>query len=189
MTVGTPVTWTSAQALTAAVLNAELRDQYLALYGIPAARLDNAIIGAPSTSQAVGTLHTTVSTVQTFDTLTYASTYTGSMTTGSAPYDRLIAPVAGTYEVCAGGDWDGSVSVAGYRCILVRQNGTTLVDYDMEQSATTTNMQFAIACSERCSTDIKMAANDYVQLFPTQSSGSTIDMPHNAFIEIVRIGN
>lgn len=208
MTVGTPHPWVSGDALTAALANAEVRDQFIAQFGPPAGRLSFvAAFGINIPTQTASTVATTVAAgnLITFDgRLTNA--YTGAMTTGSSRWSRLIAPIDGIYAVeglINFIQWSGSGSSPG--AALLRLNGTTLIDvqeFDPGNVASGTGPIFSsvvqpndvfgggMAPSPTVGTDIKMHAGDFVELYGTHSVAATTEqVTGETCLDLSWIGN
>lgn len=199
MPTGTPKTWASADALTAALLNAELRDQYLALYGPPRGRLNNTSAGANPTLGTAANIHTTfvAGNIVAFSGF-QGSTYTGSMTTGGSFWDRLIAPIAGTYEVSGAAVFDDYASgsnVGGTRGALLVQNGATIIDANVSPSVSTGLLAGPTGGNpSTClpvNTELKLAAADYVQLAMTAfcPSGYVSESILMCYLELLWVGN
>lgn len=183
MPTGTPLTW-AGQSLTAALANAEFRDQYIALYGAPTGRLryDGTAASISLSSQAIGTLHTTVTAANLMKfTTAQSNAYTGAMTTGSTPFSRLIAPIDGIYE--AGGvlvfqGW--GAAGPGAACALLRKNGTTFIDIKetrpCEASAIIGPPRQGVGVSggmtsPAVGTPVQMSAGDFIEIYGTVNTG------------------
>lgn len=201
MTIGTPKVWASADPLNVTNLTNELHDQYNALFNPPRGRLTvNGSDGNNIPTQAVGTLHNTLSGLISTFHIRNTTSYTGSMTTGVTSWNRLIAPIAGTYELSAGAcfvDYDNS-QTAGNRGALLVLNGTTIIDAAVSSpviSGAITGPSLAVngkaGTTIPLSTEIVLAASDYVQLMFTQSSGTTfvLSSPADTFLEMLWVGN
>lgn len=201
MTIGTPKVWASADPLNVTNLTNELHDQYNALFNPPRGRLTvQAGNSRNIPSQAVGTLHTSASGITTGFNLFQGGSYTGSMTTGVSPYTRLIAPIAGTYDVSGGAcfaDYDAFVT-AGIRGALLLLNGTTIIDANVSSpvisgaiTGPSLNTNGRAGTALPLGTEIVLAASDYVQLAFTQSSGGStvITSYYDSYLELLWVGN
>ncbi|MGH3521366.1 MAG: hypothetical protein ACRDU4_00740 [Mycobacterium sp.] len=196
MTVGTPRTWASADALTAALANAEFRDQFIAEYGPPTGRLWRTGANGPIVnSQTVGTLHTTFAAgnLMTFDQ-SLTNTWTGAMTTGSTPWSQLTAPIDGIYEADGMNVWDGGTSPA-YAALLV-YNGATILDCEVRNQSFHSDIVGPSGITSslgnptcKVGTSIKMVAGDTVRLYGTQASGSTKQMWGGSLLSLAWKGN
>lgn len=194
MTIGTPVTWASGNALTATKVKDEVEDQFNALFSPPRAKLFS-LSTASIASQAATTLHTTVAAGNLIGfTDVEAESYIGSMTTGTSPWTRLIAPVAGIYIVSAHGTF--AANATSGRGGILRLNGTTWIDADIRPASPTAS---GVAPGPGGSTgttsvtvtvDQKMAANDYVEFFMNQASGGALNTQSSwGYLELLWIGN
>jgi len=150
----TPKTWASGDVLTAADLNTYVRDNVAFNANPPKCRVFNS--AAISAANAVDVLVTLDS--ERFDTDTMHSTTTNP--------ERITFTTAGTYLVGASLAW--SDNAAGSRVIYIRRNGVNRI---VQQSTTGTGVaNNPIAAS----TLFYFAANDYVELFAFQNSGSVL---------------
>jgi hypothetical protein len=178
MPTGAPRTWASGDALTAALANAEFRDQFIALYGSPTARLYRPIAQSWTliTQQSAATIATTVAAGNLLGfTQARVNTYTGLMTTGSSPWTRLIAPIDGIYQVDGNVPWDGILN--GQRAALLRLNGTTLIDVDVTNvsvaSAILNAGQTTGGTGQLVGTEIRCVAGNFVELYATSSNAAS----------------
>ena len=194
MPTGTAKTWASGDALTAALANAELRDQFIAQFGVPTGRLyflSGGSVGGGIVipTQSAATIATTVAAgnLITFDgRLTNA--YTGAMTTGASRWSRLIAPIDGIYALeglCNFIQWGGPGGTPG--AALLKLNGTNLVDVQTFDPGNVGggagpigsvvnqpgDFMGGMCPSPTVGTDIKMHAADYIELYGTESIPST----------------
>lgn len=176
MPTGTPRTWAAGDGLTAALANAEFRDQFIALYGVPRGRLKRTSNGGITVaSQTVGTLHTTVlpANLMKFNIAVY-NAYTGAMVTGSTPWSRLIAPIDGIYDA------SGMLAFQGFQtgavCAVLRQNATTIIDAEVMAGPGLNNTQIVGASgissttgdmTPSVGTEIKMVAGDFIEIYGT----------------------
>jgi hypothetical protein len=83
----------------------------------------------------------------------------------TGPRTKLIAPVAGVYEINASLQWDNNST--GVRVLTILENGTTGLAIDQSQAAAFTG--------NSVSTLAKLNAGDFVQANVLQSSGGSLD--------------
>jgi hypothetical protein len=90
-----------------------------------------------------------------------------SMHSTASNTDRLIAPVAGIYEIKSQICWDSSSGTGSSRGIYIKLGGSTTIAVDYQNGVT------QYVCST-AATIYQMAANEYVIVQATQGSGSDV---------------
>lgn len=180
----TPGTWASADAMTAAKLNTELRDQFLRLYGPPRvhAYKDPAL---PQSLVSSATLSLVTLTLTTYDSA--AMLQSGN---------RLVVPIAGLYHVTTLLELDESVnSNLGARTLNVRRNsvnsptgGTSVITVDKGMGTMSAYAFVNNPTTILASKLIPCNANDHLQLFVNQTSTTTKSVPggkQKTFLEAI----
>ena len=121
-----------------------------------------AIPGARATNSTAENVTDTTLTTLTFDTNDYDS---GGVHSTSTNNSRLTAPVAGVYEIT--GDVIWHPNSAGTREMEIVKNGTTTVAYaEMPPGSS--------SVGQEVTTQLRLAAGDYVELQLFQNSTSTV---------------
>lgn len=99
-----------------------------------------------------------------FDTESYDTDSMHSTVSNTA---RLVAPVAGKYDIK--GRLAFNANATGLRYLKIRLNGTTVIDWDAENSPTAGQTTFLGVAR-----DSLMSASDYVELLAFQNSGGAL---------------
>lgn len=87
---------------------------------------------------------------------------------------RVVAPVAGVYQVSAMLAWASNVT--GVRRLHLLHNGTTTIAGDSRGSTTADTLQ------QTSTTVYRFAANDYVEVFAFQTSGGSLNLTQSATV-------
>jgi hypothetical protein len=155
-----PRTWTVGDDPTAVMMNQEIRDNMDAAAGAgkAACRIYN--------SAAIGIVSATP-TALTFDSERYDRQGCHSTTVNTS---HLTFPTGwgGLWDI--GGCVDWASNATGYRQVYIRLNGTTVL------AMVTYPVVAAIQCDMNVSTTYAVAANDYVELVVTQTSGAGLNI-------------
>lgn len=160
-TPATPRTWVAGAVLTAAQLNADVRDNTdFLLTSAPAVRVYN--------SANISISNNTV-TALTFDTERYdvgSGMHSTSVNTG-----RLTVPTGcgGKYHI--GASLVFAANATGRRYAAIRLNGTTLIAIQIEPTNSGT---YATGIQVSC--DYALAAADYVEVEVYQDSGGALNV-------------
>ena len=152
----TPRTWASTDALTAALLNQELRDQMLAITAPPMC------IAYQNVAQ---TLTTATPANVTWDAEVIDST--GAMHDNVTNNTRITVPLAGLYLITGQVTFTGNAS--GVRSIYVQKNGATVIQRNSVGSPSAgvhTTIPFSVMA--------QLAVNDSVEVNATQNSGGNL---------------
>lgn len=170
MTWTTPATWTTGEAVTAAKMNAQVRDNLADLRG---AKITT--VGAISTAAITTATWTTISfAFEVVDTL-------GAWSSGTP--SRLTPTQAGYYLVLGSVAWAADATTTGQRAARLYVNGTTLQDQDTraginatQQNKTTRLIYFN-------------GTTDYVELQCYHSKGSDHNLSATGqYVELIWIG-
>jgi len=168
-TLPTIRTWTDGENVNASLMNAQLRDGLLLAIDPPRTH-------AWSTSGVTATPNNAYTSTaidlgsEDYDTDTMHST--------SSNTQRVTINTAGLYRIVANGNW--AVNATGTRMLQVRKNsadsnvgGTQL--FVRRMAAATAGGSSAL----NVSFEVRLAANDYLELFTFQDSGGTLDVNAN----------
>jgi len=155
----TPRTWSVAEKVTAALVNAHVKANLDWLGTPPSCRV---------TASSTANIATSTWTVIAFDAETFD---TATMHDNSTNNSRLVAPVAGKYQLTVSNVW--TLSAAGTRALMVRKNaagafgsGTIL----SQSNVAGTGVYAAYTLTDSYS----LAANDYIEVFRYQDSGGNL---------------
>jgi len=155
----TPRTWSVAEKVTAAIMNAHVKANLDWLGTPPSCRV---------TASSVANVTTSTWTLVAFDGETYD---TAVMHDNSTNNSRLVAPVAGKYQLTVSAAW--ALSASGTRALMVRKNsagafgsGTILSQSNVEGTGVPTAYTLTDSYS--------LAANDYIEVFRYQDSGGNL---------------
>ncbi|MEU9861337.1 hypothetical protein AB0D99_10695 [Streptomyces sp. NPDC047971] len=162
--VVTPRTWVVGEVVTAAMMNAEIRDQMTGLVGILCC------------TQVVATAFSLPSHASNYTAISWASIASSNDTSmwNSGQATRLVAPRAGTYIIHGGITWPGTLSTNDART-EIRANGSGTVLSTAKsgtQRGSTGNMQSTFS-----GVAIFTAASQYIEVFCNQNSGSSLSLP------------
>jgi hypothetical protein len=127
-----------------------------------------------------------------------ANAYTGAMTTGSIPWSRLTAPIAGIYEANGMTAWATGGGVASPVVAALLRMNTTIVDAEAKNGsiaasdiADPSGSLFDRTCP-RVGTELRMNAGDYVELYGTVyygPGGSLWEVAAISYLTLTWIGN
>lgn len=166
----TPATWTTGEKVTAAKMNAQVRDNVGFLYSGKAA--------------SVGSIATTAITTSTWTLINFAFEVVdtiGAWTSG-AP-SRFTPPVAGYYLVLGTVTWAADATTTGGRSARLWVNGDTVYDQDT---------RVAINNTQQCKVSRVIYFNgttDFVELQAWQSKGSDHNLSSQGhYMEMIWIG-
>lgn len=161
--VVTPRTWVVGEVVTAAYMNAEIRDQFTGMVGILCATQ----LLAPSFSLP--------SHASNYTAVTWASIASSNDTSmwSSGQATRLVAPRAGTYILHGGITWPGTLGSADGRAELrVNGGGTAITTAKCgTQRGSAGNMQSTIS-----GVAVFTAAGQYIEIHANQNSGSAVSL-------------
>ena len=152
-----PRTWVVPDAITAARLNQDLRDNVAFLANPPKVRAYNS--AAISTTTATATLITLDSERYDTDTMHSTATNTGRITFTTAGTYRYTARIA-----FASGAGD-------YREVKIRLGGATDIDLDSRGVAGGGNYTTCI-----CTGEYAFTAGQYIEMFAYQNSGGNLNV-------------
>jgi hypothetical protein len=176
----TPATFTASSTLTAATLNAEIKDHLNWLKGAfdqlnvttdtAKAKITPALVGCEAYNSSAITLTTAILTVlpmnsERFDSDAFHDTATNN--------SRLTIPTGMGGYYLIGGKVQWAANLTGNRLALIFKNNATNLAYNNYQAG---NVE------ARCTpvTLSLMAATDYVELYAYQNSGGNLDVEVNA---------
>lgn len=155
----TPKTWTTGEVLTAANMNAQVRDNlaYAAGTDRPHARVNNS--GSLSISNST-------TTVLTFDS---ERVDVGAMHSTSVNTGRLTIPSGAGGFWMVGGNVVWATNTTGRRELYIRSGGATLVAGDIRSASGDFP---AASINQLCF----LSAGDYVELVVSQNSGGALNV-------------
>jgi len=170
--VTAPGTWASADPMTAARLNTELRDQFIRLYGPPRCHAYQDAASPQSLTSS------TTLVVLTLTKTSFDASYSGP--TLLAAGNRLTLPIAGLYLVTTALQIDeAATSTSNQRVLNIRRNsnnapagGTSHILRNRAGNAS----GWAFSSNPTEQTAAKLVpcnANDHLQFFVSQNSGAT----------------
>jgi len=158
----TPRTWVAGETVTAALMNAHVRDNVALLGTPPSCRV---------TASSTANVSTGAITLVAFDGESW-DWPTSAMHDTSTNNSRLVAPIAGKYVISATTEW--TANATGLRAIQIRKNaggssvgGTCMAELDVPAAA---SQLWTVHFSDV----YELAANDYLEVFRYQSSGGNL---------------
>ncbi|WP_329114428.1 hypothetical protein [Streptomyces sp. NBC_01353] len=161
--VVTPRTWVVGEVVTAAYMNAEIRDQMTGLVGIFCS------------TQVIATAFSLPSHASNYTAISWASIASSNDTSmwSSGAATRLVAPRAGTYILHGGITWPGTLGANDARTELrINGGGSTITTAKAgTQRGSTGNMQSTIS-----GVAVFTAASQYIELVCNQNSGGSISL-------------
>ncbi|MBS2548792.1 hypothetical protein KGQ19_18155 [Catenulispora sp. NL8] len=152
--IPTQRTWTDGEVVTAAMLNANVRDAVNFGINTPA------LIARQTAAQNINNQQWTPVTYDTVDVDPYGA-HNASITS------QYVAPLPGVYHVC--GQCDFTSNANGFRSIRIQVNGGAQILAKL-QIAPVNGVDTALSTSA----DVFLNAGDYVEIAVYQFSGTTI---------------
>lgn len=160
LAVPVPYSWSVGDPITAALLNAQIRDALTFLLNPPLCEL----IQASTTTTLANSTWTSIAFADSGSSI-QADTY-GGFSTGANT--RYTAQVAGWYTVC--GSISYNSSAVGARAAAIYKNGSPLLGH----SQIATNAAAALTVLATPTRDVFLNVGDYIELKGWQSSGGNL---------------
>ncbi|MFF5445500.1 hypothetical protein [Streptomyces sp. NPDC012888] len=161
--VDTPRTWVVGEVVTAALMNAEIRDQFSGLAGILCS------------TQVVNASFALASHASNYTAISYTGISSSNDTSmwNVSNATRLVAPRAGTYLVHGGISWPSGLSTNDARGeFRLNGSGTATATARMATQQESTGNCQAVASGVLIFT----AANQYAEVYVNQNSGSSLNL-------------
>jgi hypothetical protein len=162
----TPRTWTTGETVTAAIMNAHVRDDLSYLYGAPSCGLARAATQSIATSVASPTAVTFTATEWDTGVATSGTTMSG---VGSNP-TRITARVAGVYTITASGTFD-AMGAANTVDARIRVNGGTSYGPARYAPAGGANSIGVVALAQ-----LLLAVGDYLEMMVSHNQGAAVNI-------------